>query len=76
MVSEVDNPELKWFIASYMSCGKEEDQALDSVPKEIEFYAFGKENNNVLVLICTTVKLKYIIKNRGRYPPVTQGTGD
>lgn len=47
----------------------EEDQVLDAVPKEIEFYAFGVENINVLVPICTSVKLKYIIKNRGRYPP-------
>lgn len=76
MGSEVDNPEITWFSSSYRSCGKEKAQVLNAVSKQTEFYAFGMENINVLVPKCTSGKLKYIFKNRGRYPPITQGTDD
>lgn len=56
MGSEVDNPEITWFSSSYRSCGKEKAQVLDAVSKQTESYAFGMENINVLVPICTSGK--------------------
>lgn len=47
MCNKVDNPEIAWFSSGYMSCEKEKDQVLDTVPKEIEFHAFGMENSYI-----------------------------